>query len=88
MSAQYSFEVYSLPNCSQCRITKKWLEGRGVDFIEKSAELHLDVLAEAGITQAPGVAFCVDGKPVLIWSGFRPGLMSELLSASVAVAKG
>lgn len=83
-----SFEVYSLPNCSQCRLTKKWLEGHGVDFVEKPAEQHVDMLAEAGITKAPGVAFAVDGKPVLIWSGFRPGLMSELLSASVAALKG
>lgn len=89
MSARsYSFEVYTKANCFQCRLTKKWLKSHGTVFVEKPAEEHLEMLQEAGVLQAPGVAFLVDGKAVLVWSGFRPGLMSELLNASVAAVKG
>lgn len=89
MSVQsYSFEVFSKERCPQCRATKAWLERRGISYVERDADEHLGMLTDAGVFQAPGVAFAVNGKTVLIWSGFRPGLMSELVSSSVSALKG
>lgn len=82
---KYSFEVYTKMNCQACKAVKKWLFDRGVSFVEKDASEHLEMIRRANAgSQAPGVAFIVDGKQVLFWTGFRPSLMGELLSSTLA----
>ena len=82
-----AFEVFTKPGCGPCVATKKWLENHEIDFVERSAEQHLDFLRRQNIAAAPGVSLLIDGKRVFTWSGYRPTLMAELLKA-IPTARG
>ena len=45
--------LFTAENCQPCRMAKKWLDSRGVDYDEKNAKDHVDQIAELGYRQAP-----------------------------------
>ena len=67
--------VYEKPACIQCRMTKKWLEARGISFRTGDATAPEVIAAakELAIAAAPIVAF-PDGTVV---GGFRPDVLSQ-----------
>ena len=66
--------VYTTPSCSQCSLTKRWLDSRGVDYdtvdLTESPDDYAAVTA-LGYKAAPVVAVEQD----VHWSGFRPDLL-------------
>lgn len=66
--------VYSTPSCSQCALTKRWLDQRGIEYdavdLSESPEDFAAVTA-LGYKQAP-VIFVADD---VHWGGFRPDLL-------------
>jgi glutaredoxin-like protein NrdH len=70
--------VYTTPTCVQCESTKKFLDKNGleysvVDLTEDDAALEM--VKGLGYASAPVV---VAGESH--WSGFRPGMLAELVS--------
>lgn len=68
--------VYTLPGCSQCRMTAKALTSAGVDFTTvdlTTVPEKGDALREAGYMQAPIVETDTD-----TWTGFRPDKIAGL----------
>lgn len=69
--------VYTLPNCSNCERTKKFLDRSGLSYEVK--DLTSDLAQEfksRGHLSAPVVV--TDGDE---WSGFQPKKISELAAA-------
>lgn len=86
MNPQPIVRVYSKPNCMQCRLTKNWLTGRGVPFVEDDAEADgvVEAARALGISAAPIV---VVGDEA--WGGFRPDLLEQrTASAHTSARKG
>ena len=72
--------VYTTPNCSQCAMTKMWLDKKGIHYttVDLSDPANKDDLAAMkalGYTSAPVVAIGTDYE--VHWSGFRPDLLAE-----------
>jgi glutaredoxin-like protein NrdH len=70
--------VYTTPTCVQCESTKKFLDKNEitysvVDLTENDAALEM--VKGLGYASAPVV---VAGEKH--WSGFRPGMLAELVS--------
>lgn len=79
--------VYTLPNCSQCNMTKKLLdrEGHTYDTVELEKDPALaDRFKEEGLWQAPIVVVGNDGRR---WAGFRPDLIEALRPVAAAMAE-
>lgn len=72
-----SVTVYTVPNCTGCIATKRWLDKRGVGYetVDLSADtVSRERLSGLGFTSAPVVEVDVpDGQDC--WSGFRPDLL-------------
>ena len=66
--------VYTTPGCAQCRMTKRWLDSRGVDYetvdLTESPDDYGAVTA-LGYKAAPVVAVGEHEH----WGGFRPDLL-------------
>ena len=74
--------VYTKPSgCPQCVGTKRWLDGRGVEYTTVSlADVEPTLMAQFrawGHTEAPVVTVEVGGKLAAHWSGFRPDRLEE-----------
>lgn len=79
-------DIYSLPNCAQCRSTKTAIAGRGLvegeDWVEHDLSLPENesarawVMEDLGYRQAPIVIIDEDNH----WSGFRPDKIVMLQS--------
>lgn len=70
--------VWTKSNCSQCTMTKKLMERKGIDYVEADLEADPEQLAkfkEEGLMQAPIIVLGHDGRR---WAGFRPDLIEEL----------
>ena len=72
--------VYTTPNCSQCAMTKKWLDKKGVhyttvDLTDRANINDYAAVRALGYTSAPVVAIGTDYE--IHWSGFRPDLLAE-----------
>lgn len=72
--------VYTTPNCSQCAMTKMWLDKKGVHY--STVDLHdpanindYEAIRALGYKAAPVVAIGTDYE--IHWSGFRPDLLAE-----------
>lgn len=64
-------QVYTLPNCVQCDMTKKQLKHLGIEYTETRLDENPAIaktFTEQGLLQAPIVV--AKGKT---WSGFRLG---------------
>ena len=72
-------QVFSTPQCQQCRATYRALETAGVPFqvtdLSQDSEARARIL-DLGYTQAP-VVLAGDQH----WSGFRPDLIKQLGNA-------
>lgn len=72
--------VYTIPNCTGCVATKRWLDKRGVgyDVVDLTEDAACrERLTGLGFTAAPVVE--VEGVAgVERWSGFRPDLLKTL----------
>lgn len=66
--------VYGKPNCQMCRMTERWLDGRGISYdkvdITESVQ-DFEAIAALGYKAAP-VVFVADD---VHWSGFQPALL-------------
>lgn len=72
--------VYSTgPDCMQCAVTYRCLDGAGIQFdiinVTEDADA-LQFIKQLGYSSAPVVI--VDDEPDLRWSGFRHDLITEL----------
>lgn len=67
-----AIEIFSKPNCFPCKLTKRWLDERGIPYEEYPATDHLDALREQGIRSAPGVFAYRDGIFQAAWGGYNP----------------
>ena len=72
--------VYTTPNCSQCAMTKMWLDKKGVhyqavDLTDRANINDYAAVRALGYTSAPVVAIGTDYE--VHWSGFRPDLLAE-----------
>ena len=71
--------VYTVPGCTGCDATKRWLDKRGVEFevVDMSGNPDLRAkLSGEGFMSAPVVK--VGGAS---WSGFRPDLLKKVFTA-------
>jgi glutaredoxin-like protein NrdH len=73
--------VWTKSECSQCTMTKKFLDRKGIDFeeadLETSTPEQLQKFKDDGLMQAPIVVLGNNGRT---WAGFRPDLIEELAS--------
>lgn len=80
--------LYSLPNCIQCNMTKRWLDRAGVEYatvmLNESPE-DAAAVAALGYRRAP-VVVVSNGDPEtdLHWSGFDPDLLAKYCGAVAA----
>lgn len=66
--------VYTTPSCSQCSLTKRWLDGRGIDYEAVDLTQSPDDFAAVtalGYKSAPVIMVADD----VHWGGFRPDLL-------------
>lgn len=71
--------VYTKSNCQPCRITKRELALRGVEFTEIDLEKDAGAMAyvqSLGHKAAPVVVVATSTQPVH-WSGLVPALINE-----------
>ena len=73
--------VYTTPNCSQCAMTKKWLDKKGVhyttvDLADPANEGDLESMKALGYAAAPIVEI-IGTDYEIHWSGFRSDLLAE-----------
>ena len=80
--------VYSLPNCSQCRMTKMWLDKNGIEY--KTVDLLTSpddaaAVQALGYTAAP-VVIVSNGDPEtdIHWFGFNVGFLAKYAAGEVA----
>lgn len=72
--------VYTVPNCTGCIATKRWLDKRGVAFevVDLAADsVSRERLAGLGFTSAP-VVEVDEPSGQERWSGFRPDLLKAM----------
>lgn len=77
--------VYTKPNCSQCDLTKKWLDDRGIEYELESIldEQNLAAAKSLGLTSAPVVMVGADDHDgETHWAGFRPDLLATSFGAA------
>lgn len=77
-------EVFSLPNCSQCTMTKRTLAAKGlvegVDWVDRDLSTDENEAARTWLTEDLGY----QQAPIVVvddethWSGFRPDLIATL----------
>lgn len=70
-------EVYSKTVCPQCRMVKKFLDGKGIPYVEHNVEKDaeaLEYLQQAGISHVP-VTKAPSGKMIM---GFNVNELREL----------
>jgi glutaredoxin-like protein NrdH len=89
--------VYTTPNCSQCTMTKKWLDDpeRGnlkgqYNIVDLSQDLQAyEAVKALGYASAPVVVVNTNGdtKDEQHWYGFRPDMLKEFaLNAQLIAA--
>ena len=69
--------VFSKNNCMQCKMTKKFLEQHGADFVEINIDEHpekIDYVKSLGFTTAPVIQ-----AGEVAFSGFQPSKLKEII---------
>lgn len=69
--------VFTKDNCIQCKMTKRFLEARGIDFEEKNISAnpeYVDYLKAKGFAAVP----VVEGQNIEAIAGFRPDALQQL----------
>jgi len=78
-----SITVYTLPNCVQCEMTKKYLQKNDVTFnvipLDGENTDALNMVQSLGYASAPVVIAGEDH-----WAGFRPDFLSRLVQSLAA----
>lgn len=72
--------VYTVPNCTGCTATKRWLDKRGVGYevVDLAADsVSRERLSGLGFTSAP-VVEVDEPSGQERWSGFRPDLLKAM----------
>lgn len=72
--------VYTTPTCVQCESTKKFLDKNSIEYSVVDLtqdDAALEMVRGLGYSSAPVV---VIGDGDKHWSGFRPGLLNELVA--------
>jgi len=74
--------VYTLPACSQCNMTKNWLDRKGIEYRAVDLSESPDDVAAVqalGYAAAPVVIVNDNGnnQDEKHWCGFRPDLLAE-----------
>ncbi|WP_237242740.1 glutaredoxin domain-containing protein [Rothia nasimurium] len=76
--------LYTTPNCHQCRLTQRKLTDRNINYrlikLENEPEIA-QRFKDRGLLQAPIVE--VPGEEPQIWSGYRPDLIDQLAARQV-----
>lgn len=76
--------LYTTPNCHQCKLTKRKLTDRNINYrlikLENEPEIA-QRLKDCGLMQAPIVE--IPGEEPQIWSGYRPDLIDQLAARQV-----
>ena len=83
-------EVYTRPGCMQCAATKRWLNQRGVAYIEHDADDYADYLThvlgcqalpvvEVSLIPATDATRNIGREHVTHWSQYRTDLLQQLL---------
>lgn len=73
--------VYTKNNCQRCRMTKRLLTAKGVDFDEVNVEDEpdsADRLRDMGFRELPVVDESGAGDKSAMWSGYRVGRIDDL----------
>ncbi|CAH0417420.1 glutaredoxin-like protein NrdH [Periweissella fabaria] len=69
--------VFTKDNCIQCKMTKRFLEARGIAFEEKNVSTnpeYVDYLKAQGFQSVP----VVEGANIDSIAGFRPDALQQL----------
>lgn len=74
--------IYTTPECRQCKMTKDWLDTKGIIYstVDLSQdEQALEAVKALGYAKAPVVIVNDDGDThnEKHWFGFRPDLLQE-----------
>ena len=83
-------EVYTRPGCMQCAATKRWLNQRGVTYIEHDADDYADYLThvlgcqalpvvEVSVVPATDATRNIGREHVTYWSQYRTDKLENLL---------
>ena len=78
-----SLTVYTLPECMQCDMTKRVLDGAGLPYIvvDLATDPHaVDAVKQLGYASAPVVVVGAES-----WSGFRPDKIKAVAMARATV---
>ena len=82
--------VYSTPKCVQCKLTKGWLDERGITYRAVDLSKHpedLEAVQALGYASAPVVIVNLgDTMDEKHWYGFRPDLLTEFTTNQEAAA--
>ncbi|MBF0807552.1 NrdH-redoxin [Rothia nasimurium] len=74
-----TINLYTTPNCHQCRLTQRKLNDRALPYrlikLENEPAIAARLKAR-GLLQAPIVE--VPGEETQIWNGYRPDLIDQL----------
>lgn len=74
--------LYSKPGCPGCRMSKRFLDKNGVEFVERDVTEDPEALArvrELGWSQLPVVE-----TPTENWSGYDPDRLERLVGGASA----
>lgn len=63
--------IYELPNCPQCKATKRFLDKRGIGYTTESASDNAKTLNQKGYTTAPVVVTYNELGETDSWSGYN-----------------
>lgn len=79
--------VYSTPRCVQCKLTKGWLDTRGIPYRSVDLSTSPDDMAAVkalGYAAAPVVVINDDGdaRNEKHWYGFRVDMLAEFAGAA------
>ena len=83
-------EVYTRPGCMQCAATKRWLNQRGITYIEHDADDYADYLThvlgcqalpvvEVSVIPAADTNRNIGREHVTHWSQYRTDKLENLL---------
>lgn len=79
--------VYTTPDCSQCKMTKDWLDKKGVPYSTvdlSESEADLEAVRALGYRTAPVIVVSTgDLRNEEHWYGFRPDKLKQFAVSPV-----
>lgn len=73
----HKLTVFTKDNCIQCKMTKRFLEARNIDFEEKNINQnpeYIDYLKSQGFAAVP----IIEGENIETIAGFQPDALQQL----------